>query len=226
MLKKIILKNTEERHLTIKFRKKNSYCVSKPHPSFDAPWKKLYNPHQTSKRWQNKDFFKRNPIFNEATLTNPMIEIVYIPLDFVWIATKRKALLKKMHRESFYNRVRIILKEFQKRRSTRVVYVYTSPPPSIASISAVLARWNQKPPRKLFECAGAARRPTCKPTAQQPAFNLQGIRSCDRSREQGWREKPSVVRVCRSWGGWLYLCWAISCYLCSAARRNSVSFPG
>lgn len=56
--------------------------------------------------WRNKE---RNPIFNEATLTNPMIEIVNIPLDFVWIATKRKALLKKMHRESFYNRVRIIL---------------------------------------------------------------------------------------------------------------------
>lgn len=60
-------------------------------------------------------------------------------------------------------------------------------------------------------------------TRRKPAFNLQGIRSCDRSREQGWREKPSVVRVCRSWGGWLYLCSAISCYLCSAARRNSVS---
>lgn len=60
-------------------------------------------------------------------------------------------------------------------------------------------------------------------TRRKPAFNLQGIRSCDRSREQGWREKPSVVRVCRSWEGWLYLCSAISCYLCSAARRNSVS---
>lgn len=66
----------------------------------------------------------------------------------------------------------------------------------------------------------------CSPTTCKPTFNLQGIRSCDRSREQGWREKPSVVRVCRSWGGWLYLCSAISCYLCSAARRNSVSSRG
>lgn len=88
----------------------------------------------------------------------------------------------------------------------------------------LLARWNQKPLETFrmyyyyyyyYHCSPT----TCKPDA----LNLQGIRSCDRSREQGWREKPSVVRVCRSWGGWLYLCSAISCYLCSAARRNSVS---
>lgn len=106
------------------------------------------------------------------------------------------------------------------RNWTRVVYVMS--PPSIAcslkpkaprNFSNVLLLLLLLPPLLADNMQ----------TRRKPALNLQGIRSCDRSREQGWREKPSVVRVCRSWGGWLYLCSAISCYLCSAARRNSVS---